>query len=140
MEKEVQIEQVVAACTWRIRQQVLYPQGHLRDVQVDGDFDAVHFGAYHAHRLIGVVSLFEKDCKYQFRKFAVLPDHQQQGVGSSLMRAMLDVVQIWNGQLLWCNARIDAAPFYEKFGLSIVGQPFNKNQIDYVRMEKALSF
>lgn len=135
---DLQIEQVVASCTWHIRQRVLYPHGSLKDVLLDGDFDATHFGAYHRNQLVGVISLFAEGTEYQFRKFAVLPDYQRCGIGSELMQETIQFVKQWHGHLLWCNARVDAVPFYGRFGLAAVGTPYDKGGITYIRLEKQL--
>lgn len=73
----IRIEQVVAPRTWNIRQRILYPDGSLKDVQIDEDFEGTHFAAYLDNEIIGVISVFRDGELFQFRKFAVLEDYQQ---------------------------------------------------------------
>lgn len=135
MLSDLRIEQVTAAVTWRLRQEVLYPKGSLKDVMIADDFDAFHFGAYHDNLLIAVISLFPDIESFQFRKFAVRADYQKQGVGRRILEHVFRFSKIWNRDSLWCNARLTATNFYEKCGMQIVGVPFKKNGIPYVRME-----
>ncbi|WP_437918467.1 GNAT family N-acetyltransferase [Sphingobacterium sp. LRF_L2] len=131
----LKIEQVAAPVTWSIRQQVLYPNGSLRDVMIDGDFEALHFGAYYDNELVGVISLFEEDQIFQFRKFAVLQKYQRQGIGRQLLKHLIATARSWGIKRIWCNARREAVGFYRQFGLEISDEPFYKNGIEYVRME-----
>jgi predicted GNAT family N-acyltransferase len=135
MLEDLRIEQVTAAVTWRLRQEVLYPNGSLKDVMIADDFDAFHFGAYHNNVLIAVISLFPDEESFQFRKFAVRTDYQGQGVGRKILAHVFAFSQTWNRDSLWCNARETATMFYTKCGMRVSGQPFLKNGITYVRME-----
>jgi GNAT superfamily N-acetyltransferase len=130
------IEQVVASRTWKLRQEVLYPQGSLKDVMIDDDFEGTHFAATLEGELVGVISIFEFDQgQYQFRKFAVLPHFQGYGIGTELLHRVLDFCRSVRGSLLFCDARVEAVPFYEKQGMHIKGKPFLKKELQYVRME-----
>lgn len=40
------------------------------------------------------------------------------------MRFAMDDLHAQNADLLWCNARIKAVPFYERLGLTVVGDAF----------------
>jgi len=133
--REIWIEQVVAPRTWKIRQDVLYPNGSLKDVQIDNDFDGTHFAAYLGSEIVGVISVFREEDYFQFRKFAVLPIYQRRGIGVQLLTAVFEFCDRLAGRLLWCNARVDAMPFYEKFGMKSFGNPFVKENISYIRME-----
>ncbi|MCS3556308.1 MULTISPECIES: GNAT family N-acetyltransferase [Sphingobacterium] len=133
------IEQVIATRTWKLRQQVLYPEGSLKDVMIDADFDGTHFAATIAGELIGVISVFKiEEGHYQFRKFAVLPQFQGNGIGTALFKSVVDFCRLWNGVSLFCDARIAAVPFYEKLGMHIKGEHFFKKELEYVRMEIGL--
>ena len=131
----IRIEQVVAPRTWNIRQRILYPEGSLRDVQIDEDFEGTHFAAYHDNEIIGVISVFRHGELFQFRKFAVLEDYQQKGIGSQLLLAVFEFCRRFDAAGIWCNSRIQAKTFYEKFGMQQVGDPFVKDNIQFVWME-----
>ena len=63
------IEQIRPELTWRLRQQVLYPAEKLQDMAMEEDNDGYHFAAFHNNYIVAVVSLFQKDKDFQFRKF-----------------------------------------------------------------------
>lgn len=134
------VEQVIASRTWKLRREVLYPNGSLKDVMIDADFDGTHFAASMEGELVGVISVFKIDeGQYQFRKFAVLPRFQGYGIGTALLKSVFDFCRLWMGISLFCDARIEAVPFYEKLGMYIKGEPFFKKELEYVRMEIVLT-
>ncbi|QQT24639.1 GNAT family N-acetyltransferase [Sphingobacterium spiritivorum] len=134
----IRIEQVVAPRTWNIRQRILYPDGSLKDVQIDDDFEGTHFAAYLGDEIVGVISVFRYEDLFQFRKFAVLKNHQHKGIGSQLLLAVFEFCRRYDAKAIWCNSRLDAMAFYEKFGMQKTGDTFTKNNIRYVRMELIL--
>lgn len=134
-ESELQIEQIAAPVTWGLRRTVLYPKGSLKDVQIEDDFDGMHFGAYQDNKLVGVISLFRRaEGSIQFRKFAVDEDYQGQGIGTALLQQVMDFSHQEAASELWCHARIDAAMFYSRFGFIKEGLGFVSKAIPYVRM------
>lgn len=136
---QIYIEQVIASRTWKIRQEVLYPKGSLKDVMIDDDFDGTHFAASVEGEIVGVISVFEVDKEtYQFRKFAVLSTFRGYGIGAALLNSVFDFCALWNGRTLYCDARADAVSFYKKFGMQEKGQPFVKGTLAYVRMQICL--
>ncbi|MCY1557896.1 Acetyltransferase (GNAT) domain protein [compost metagenome] len=83
-----------------------------------------------------MVSLFIKDDEAQFRKFAILPAFQQQGLGSKLMKELIAYAYQQKLTKLWCNARINAKGFYLKFGFVETGQPYQVAGVDYIKMNR----
>jgi GNAT superfamily N-acetyltransferase len=134
----IHIEQIRHELTWKLRQKVLYPQHNLYEMQMDEDTDGYHFGAFVDNKLVGIVSLFKRDNDFQFRKFAIDPSIQNQGIGSSLLNYITDFVKGEGGKTLWCNARVTAIPFYIKHGFTHTGKLFTKNGFDYEIVEKAI--
>ncbi|TDG36742.1 GNAT family N-acetyltransferase [Pedobacter changchengzhani] len=131
----VQIEQIYPSLTWRIRQETMYPDQSLDFVKLEDDFDGIHFGLYVNHHLTGVVSLFQNEHNYQFRKLAILPHQQGKGFGTALLNYILNFCKIQNATSIWCNARVNAKEFYAKFDFSEMNQTFTKNEIHYLIME-----
>ena len=129
------IEQIFPALTWRIRQLAMYPEKEITDMELPGDFDAMHFGLYYQYELTGVVSLFINGTKAQFRKMAVLPSDQGKGFGLKLLQYLVDYCKSQGIKNLWCNARVSAIGFYEKIGFETVGEPFEQKQLAYVKMQ-----
>ncbi|TFF35086.1 GNAT family N-acetyltransferase [Mucilaginibacter psychrotolerans] len=132
------IEQITPQLTWRLRRDVLYPDQHLRDMEMDEDNHGYHFGTFAENKLVAVVSLFQREDGWQFRKFAVIAELQGKGVGGQLLDYITEFARQENGRRLWCNARFPAIGFYNKFGFTAIGELFHKNGIDYIVMQKDL--
>ncbi len=107
-------------------------------MQMPADANGLHFGAFSNDLLVGIVSLFQSGTVYQFRKFAVALKYQGQGIGNGLLQYITNFCRQQQGTLLWCNARTSAIRFYEKSGFTVSGQPFEQNQITFVKMKKSL--
>jgi predicted GNAT family N-acyltransferase len=134
----VSIEQIPPRITWRLRRDILYPEQHLNDMQMEEDELGYHFGAFSDNKLVGVVSLFKHAHDWQFRKLAVVADGQGKGIGTQIIAYITSFVEREHATKLWCHARLSATGFYHKLGYIKVGSEFQKNGIDYVRMEKSL--
>ena len=129
------VEQIFPSLTWRIRHLTMYPEKPYDFVKLENDFDGVHFGIYVDYELTGVVSLFITDGVGQFRKFAVLPEAQHQGLGSQLLNYLIDFCKVQKLTKLWCNARVNAKEFYVKFGFRETDQTYTASGFDFVKME-----
>ena len=134
----ISIEQIRPEVTWRLRAEVLYPDQHFSEMQIEEDADGTHFGAFKDDRLAGVVSLFQKGTDFQFRKLAVSPEVQGMGIGNSLLSYITKYAQDEGGTRIWCNARISAIGFYLKAGFTQTGELFSRNGVDYEILEKTL--
>jgi GNAT superfamily N-acetyltransferase len=134
----IDIEQIAAGNTWRLRRNVLYPNEQVLDMKMDEDDDGIHFGAFKDNKLVGVVSLFQYGTDFQFRKLAVDPSVQNMGIGSSLLQHITDYASQNGGTRIWCNARVTAIPFYLKAGFAHTANFFTKKAIDYEVLNKML--
>jgi GNAT superfamily N-acetyltransferase len=134
----IHIEQIRPELTWRLRQQVLYPAQKLYEMELEEDNEGVHFGAFTDSALVGIISLFQHDTVFQFRKLAILPEFQKIGIGNSLLSRVEEWALSENGTLIWCNARLSAIGFYMKAGYSHTGKLFSKNGNEYEILEKVL--
>jgi GNAT superfamily N-acetyltransferase len=136
--KMLSIEQIRPELTWRLRHEVLYPNEPLANMAMEEDNNGYHFAAFKDGWIVAIVSLFAREKDWQFRKFAVAEAVQGQQVGTALLNYITAFVENENGKLLWCNARLTAIGFYNKFGFSAVGEVFQKNGFDYIIMQKHL--
>jgi phosphoribosylformimino-5-aminoimidazole carboxamide ribotide isomerase len=132
------IEQIRPELTWRIRQEVLYPAQKLYEMELDEDQEGIHFGAFTDDRLVGVISLFQNDASFQFRKLGVLPEYQKKGIGNALLQRVEEFAESEGGTVIWCNARVSAIGFYRKAGYAHTGKLFSKNGFDYEILEKQI--
>ena len=134
----IQIEQIRDDLTWRIRHEAMYPDLPLNAVKLKNDAEGMHFGLYADDQLTSVVSLFNEGQVYQFRKFATISTAQGQGFGSLLLQHIIDYMKAMGANKIWCNARVSAIGFYQKFGFHTTDQTSIKHNLDFVIMELQL--
>ncbi|MFD1143222.1 GNAT family N-acetyltransferase [Larkinella insperata] len=115
--------------TYPLRHDVLWPDKPVEYVMLDNDADGYHFGAFQETRLLAVISLFVRDGTARFRKFATRPDSQRQGIGTRLLNQVIEEARRLGAHTLWCDARLSAAAFYQRFGMKPEGEVFYKGEI-----------
>lgn len=160
--EELEIRSITVQDTIKLRHTVLWPDRPVSYVLLPEDDTGHHFGAFNAStdapELIGVISLFrepippaesadnsvdEAICAARFRKFAVDPAYQGQGVGTRLLEEVFSVASSeLKFSTIWCDARVAVADWYQKRGMSSFGANFDKGGLEYIRMRKdiAVSF
>ncbi len=125
--------------TLQIRQTVLWPDQPQEFSKVEGDEDAHHFGVILDKELVSVASIFpDLDNTARLRKFATLPNLQGQGIGSDLLKHIMEQLRSDGCSMLWCDGREQARSFYERLGFEASGERFFKKNIAYFRMAKLL--
>lgn len=132
------IQSITAEQTYPLRHSVLWPDKPLDYVMVDDDAAGHHFGAFNNEELIAVISLFVNGQESRFRKFAAHPDHQRKGVGTLLLNHVIAEARRLGATVLWCDARLDAADFYRRFGMTAVSDVFYKGPIPYAKFSLTL--
>jgi GNAT superfamily N-acetyltransferase len=129
----MRVQFIKAADTYPLRLRVLRPGGIEEDVHFANDRleGAFHLGVRIGQHTIAVGSFYPEAHPtlkawrpFRLRGMASHPDFQNQGAGSRLLRFALEHLQGQRADLLWCNARIRAVPFYEREGLVTDGPPF----------------
>lgn len=129
------IRSITSEQTYSLRHQVLWPDKSLEFVKVPEDESGFHFGYFVDNELISVISLFINEQKVaRFRKFATHPDFQRQGIGSQLLQHVFEKAIQSEAVQIWCDARLDAKLFYERFEMKQQGERFYKGAIPYVKM------
>lgn len=108
-------------------------------VVLPNDAQGLHYGLFEEGKLVSVISLFIDGGQAQFRKFATDTAVQGRGYGTLLLQWMIEQAQRMGIKELWCDARVSAIGFYERFGMQIDSAIFQKNDKDYVRMRLNLS-
>ncbi|MBB6003407.1 GNAT family N-acetyltransferase [Arcicella rosea] len=134
----MEIKKISPNDTWAIRQSVMWPDKPITYVQLEEDENGLHFGVFENDELLSIVSLFIENDNAQFRKFATQVIHQGKGHGSALLNFLIHECEKQHIKTLWCNARITAYPFYQKFGFEIVSDTWTKDGIEFVKMSKTL--
>ena len=130
----VTVEEVAAEITYGLRRAVLRPDGG--EVTWAGDEDPATF--HLAARtpdgtVVGVVRFSPAPCPWrdaaapwQLRGMATDPAVRGSGAGRALLAEGLARVAARGGDLVWCDARVGAAAFYERHGFTVVSEPFDK--------------
>ena len=135
----LEISRISAAQTFELRHKVLWPDRAKAHCILEGDEAAVHFGGSVQGELVSVVSVFSHEHQQmRLRKFAILPEFQGRGYGSSLINHIIDYLEGTSTHKLWCDARQEAIPFYLKQGFVEHGDAFLKSGVSYIRMYRHL--
>lgn len=131
-----EIIEITSTETLKIRHEAMWPNKPLEYVKLANDGDGRHFGLFVDKQIVAVISLFIVGKDAQFRKFATLTSFQGKGYGTLLLKKIMSIAINEKIDKIWCNARIDAAAFYGKFGMNLTTRKFEKGGIAYVIMEK----
>lgn len=137
------IRSVTPEQTYPLRHTVLWPDKPVDYIKVENDAEGHHYGTFVDDELIAVISLFvgqqENDPgSARFRKFAVHPDFQRKGIGTRLMEHIITEARRLGARDLWCDARLESADFYRRFGMETVSEVFYKGSIPYARFSRTL--
>ena len=134
----MEIRKITANRTWELRQKVMWPTKDIEYVKLEDDEQGIHYGVFIENQLISVISLFRQGELVQFRKFATSDEQQGQGYGSRLLQYALTAAKEMGADEMWCHARVNKVEFYQRFGLSVMGEVFERGGKNYVRMSKCL--
>ena len=134
----ISIRSITVEQTYPLRHSVLWPDKPFDYVKVENDGEGHHFGAFREEELIAVISLFVEGEIARFRKFATRPDCQGQGIGTRLLNHVIAEARRLGATSLWCDARLEAAAFYQRFGMEAVSDVFYKGPIAYAKFSRTL--
>jgi predicted GNAT family N-acyltransferase len=135
---KLEIKNIQASETWNLRHRVMSPNRPFDSIKLPKDDEGLHFGLFQDDKLISVISLFINNETAQFRKFATEISEQGKGYGSILLKHIIEESIKQKVKNLWCNARLSALGFYQKFGFEAVSETWMDNGIEYVKMERML--
>ncbi len=87
-----------------------------------------HLAALDEGAVVGTATFFpephEGRAAWRLRGMAVAGARRGQGIGASLLKEVIDDVGSSGDDLIWCNARTVALPFYRRQGFRTVGDEF----------------
>ncbi len=112
--------------TYPIRRRILWP--HITDgdysLMIDRDPDTFHVGTFINNKIVSVGTFikesnpkFKSSLQYRLRAMATDKDHQTKGCGKVLFLKGLEILKNKKIELLWCDARVNAIPFYESLNM-----------------------
>jgi hypothetical protein len=114
--------------TQSLRHRVLWP--HLSSpevcvIDIDNREDAFHVGVFQGESVISIGSFFRMSSprlvqqnQYRLRAMATDPDYRRMHAGDHLLSFACDELRLRHVDVLWCDARLVAVPFYESIGFS----------------------
>jgi predicted GNAT family N-acyltransferase len=134
----VTVEEATLAETLPLRAAVLRPGGDPAAMPGDDDPATIHLAARAADgRIVGVARFSPAACPWrpdarapwQLRGMATDAVVRGAGIGRALLTEGLAQVAARGGDLVWCDARVTAAGFYERMGFAVVTEPYEKPAI-----------
>ena len=127
----------VGAALGAIRRQVFVEeQGVPEELEWDGlDAGASHFLAQVDGVAVGCARLLSDG---HIGRMAVLQPWRGRGIGTALLRAVLDACRRRGQAQVFLNAQIAALDFYRRLGFHAVGGEFMDAGIPHLRMERAM--
>jgi predicted GNAT family N-acyltransferase len=120
--------------TRELRHLVLWPHlERLEQCVTDADFlhETFHLGTFQSGRLVAVGTFFPQDPfraifpgAYRLRAMASHPEVRGQGAGAALVRNGFLEIQKRGANVLWCDARLKAVPFYASLGMQALPEVY----------------
>lgn len=134
----MEVKNITKEQAWKIRKDVLWKEKDIDFVKIDNDDEGAHLGLFDKGEVVSVISLFFNNNDVQFRKFATIEEKQNKGFGTKLLSDALLLANDLKVDKVWCNVRKDKLNFYKKFGFVETTNVFQKENIEYVIMEKMI--
>ena len=137
----MKVVEVDAAATHDLRRRVL--RSHQPGLPVTNPEDDLaetfHLAAIDDDGGVLAVASFTPDGeRVRLRGMAVEPDLQGRGVGRLLMQAAVARLRVQGATMLWAHARDSALGFYERFGMTVVGDGLDEIGIPHHLVELEL--
>lgn len=130
----MEIRFLTAQETWPLRLKVLRPHQTLKDCDYPQDHwsNTFHVGAVEKGHVIGIATFHEDShpdlpakLPYRLRGMATDFSFHGRGIGRLVLERGIQELKSRGCDLLWCNAREIAFPFYERLGMKYLGVFFD---------------
>lgn len=121
-----------------IREQVfMAEQGVSEELEWDGEDEAAtHLLAFdHTGQAIGTARMLHDG---HIGRMSVVKSHRTRGVGSALLRKLIEIAEERSMSSLNLDAQTHAIGFYERFGFTAEGDTFLDANIPHQRMRRGL--
>lgn len=130
----IEVKIISSEATYPIRHQVLRQGKPIETCKFDGDdlSTTFHIGLFYYNQLVGIATylennndLFNDRKQFQLRGMAILQPFQGKRFGDVILKEGEKILKEKGATIMWCNAREIAKNFYQRFGLEIIGKPFD---------------
>ena len=129
----VRVKLISSQLTHDIRKKVLWP--HIKNgnysLEIDNHSTTFHLGAVLDNKIISIGTFVEEKNpafsatnQYRLRAMATGKKHRRLGVGKILFLEALRMLKIKRVDLLWCDARLKAIPFYKSLNMQNLNEVY----------------
>ena len=102
----------------------------------DNEKETFHLGIIVDKKIVSCATFYPEKTKkidskhsYRLRGMATDSNFFRNGYGMEIMKKAFSVLKTKNCDLLWCNARLIAVPFYHATGMKEIGELFDISDI-----------
>lgn len=134
-----QVRQISPELTRPLRHLVLWPHIEKESdcvIDMDDQPAGFHLGVFDGDKLVSIGSFFPQSSSkrpasnpYRLRAMATHPDYRGRDAGKALVLQGLDMLRDRKVDMLWCDARLNAVPFYSKLGFSAMEEIYEVPKI-----------
>jgi ribosomal protein S18 acetylase RimI-like enzyme len=117
------------------------PFGVVRNDQWDEmDPHSLHLVALDGDRLAGYARLIDEGRRAHIRQVSVAPPYRGMGIGTRLVRMLVEEARRKGMRSVYLNARGPALPMYRRLGFSVTRGPFRmgRTYLSHFEMERRL--
>lgn len=127
----MEVRVTTAAATHPLRRAILRPHQSIGEMAWPGDDDpeAIHLVAYEGGAAVGMVSFMPliregstAHKPFRLRGMGVVDQRRSAGIGAAILERGVSLVSEQGGDEVWCHAREQAVPFYERHGFVTQGK------------------
>ncbi len=140
---------ISAEQTYGLRFKILRPHQSIEACYYDGDHDEnnFHLGVFFEEKLVSIGSFLkerhpniEGQTQYRLRGMATLEDFRNRRAGTAIIHKGEEILLSKNVDTWWCNARVIAAEYYLKLGMTQVGdvyeiKPIGMHKLMYKKLK-----
>ena len=102
----------------------------------DNEEQTLHLGIIFEDKILSCATFYTEETNkmkaknsYRLRGMATDSNYFRQGFGDQIMQKAFSILKSKNCDLLWCNARLVAVPFYQSIGFKEIGSLFDVSDI-----------
>ncbi len=95
-----------------------------------------HLGVFVENEIVSCATFYPENIDkvyaknaYRLRGMATDENYSRNGYGKKIMKKGFTILTSKNCDILWCNARLKAVPFYKSIGLKKMGELFEISDI-----------